>query len=139
MRVVLDTNVLVSSYLNASGPPSQIRTAFRDRQFDVVVSEALLDEYSRVLAYERIAKLHGLSQAEIAEEIVGFAAASILVTPAEIPNLIPEDPADNVVVGTAVAGEATYIVSGDDDLHRLGSFAGIRVLSPAVFLAYLQH
>jgi hypothetical protein len=46
--------------------------------------------------------------------------------PARVPHLALEDPPDNDVIATAVAGEAEYIVLGDDDLHRLGTYQGKR-------------
>ncbi len=138
MRVVLDTNIFVSSYLNVSGAPGRIRSAFQSRKIDVIVSEELLKEYRRVLSYPRVAKLHHMSPEEIGKEIDGLREAAIVVPLAEVPNLIPEDPADNAVIATAVSGEATYVISGDEDLHRLGSYRGIRILRARVFVAFLD-
>lgn len=137
MRVVLDANVVISSYLSLSGPSGQIRTAFERHEVEVVVSEALLAEYRRVLMYPRVAQLHAMSDAEINDQIAGLREAAILVPLAAIPNLIPEDPPDNDVIATAVSGEAEYIISGDDDLHRLGTYRGIRVVTPALFVSLL--
>jgi putative PIN family toxin of toxin-antitoxin system len=138
MRVVLDTNIVVSAYLSPKGTPASIRALWIDRVLDVVVSVELLAEYERVLAYDRIARLHGMDSAQINEEVRSFRQFGIVVTlPSEIPNAIPEDPADNIVIATALAGSAPYIISGDDDLLRLGQFKGIQVLRPAAFLKAL--
>lgn len=110
-----------------------------NRALDVIVSEELLTEYERVLAYTKIARLHGMGSAQIAEEVRGFRQFAIVVDlPTLIPNVVPEDPPDNIVVATAFVGAAAYIVSGDDDLLRLGQFKGIQILRPHDFLAALD-
>lgn len=139
MSIVLDSNVVVSSYLNASGNPAKILAAFRTLAFEVVVSDPLLEEYQRVLSYPRLCRLHSMTDQEIADLVEGIRHTSVVVQLAEIPNVIPEDPADNMVIATAIAGEAEYIISGDDDLHRLSTYQGIRVLSPAAFVALLER
>jgi putative PIN family toxin of toxin-antitoxin system len=137
MRVVFDSNVIVSSFISPYGAPAKVRDAFYQDRFELVVSPPLLAEYRHVLAYPRVASRHGLSPADIDEIVEGFRQVSLVVELADIPNVIPEDPDDDMVVATAVAGSADYIISGDDDLHRLGSFRGIQVLSPAAFLLLL--
>lgn len=139
MRAALDSNVLVSSYLNVSGPSGLIRTALQSQQFEFVVSEELLAEYRRVLGYPRVARLHRMTEEEISEQIAGLREAAVLVPLAEVPNIIPEDPADNDVVATAISGGAAYIVSGDNDLHRLGTYKGIRVVAPALLVELLER
>jgi putative PIN family toxin of toxin-antitoxin system len=138
MRVVLDTNVVVSSFLSSTGPPGRIRSALEDLRFDLVASEPLLDEYQRALNYPRVAARHQLSAGEIATQVNGIRRIAALVVAADVPNVIPEDPADNMVVATAVAGNVHYIVSGDDDLHRLGEYEGIQILSPTLFMGVLR-
>lgn len=139
MRVVLDSNVVISSYLNASGNPARIRAEYREQAFEGVVSDALLDEYRQVLSYPRLIALHSMTEQEIADQVDGIRHASIVAPLGEISNVVPEDPADNAVIATALAGEAEYIVSGDDDLRRLSRYQGIRVLSPAAFVALLER
>lgn len=138
MRVVLDTNVIVSSFLSPMGPPGRIRAALEQRHFDLIVSASLLDEYGRALNYPRVVARHQLTPDEIEEQVVGIRNVATLIVVAELPNVIPEDPPDNMVLATAVAGGADYIVSGDDDLHRIGEYEGIQVLSPTQFLAVLS-
>jgi putative PIN family toxin of toxin-antitoxin system len=138
MRVVLDTNSVVSRYLVAAGIPAQIMTAWRLQRFDLVVSPALLAEYERVLNYERLRRRHGLSPEEVTREIAGLRDAALLVIPTEVPAVIADDPDDDHVLACAVAGEADYIVSGDRHLLTLGEYRGIRILRPAAFLALLD-
>jgi putative PIN family toxin of toxin-antitoxin system len=137
-RVVLDTNVIISAYLNAGGNPASIRAGFREHRFEVVVSSDLLGEYEQVLAYPRLTALHGMSREEIRDQIEGIRRAATLVRLGSVPHVIQEDPDDDIVLATAIAGEAEYIVSGDEHLRRLGIYQGIRVVSPAAFVALLE-
>ena len=138
MRAVLDTNVIVSSYLSPTGAPGGICAALEEHRFDCVLSEEVLAEYQRVLTYPRVAVLHQMSGAEVAAQIEWIRRIGVLVRLTDIPIVIPEDPADDVVIATAVSGGASYIVSGDADLHRLGEYRGIQILPPTLFLALLS-
>ena len=137
MRVVLDTNIIVSGYLVVAGIPAQIVAAWRAERFAVIVSPVLLAEYEEVLNYDRLRRRHGLTSAEISREIAALAAAALLVAPQATPAVIAADPDDDHVVAAAMAGEADYIVSGDAHLLDLREHRGIRVLSPSAFLSLL--
>ena len=89
------------------------------------------------LNYGRIAVRHRMSAETLAEELVKLRGFSIVVPLREVPQVISEDPGDNMVLATAVAGDPDYIVSGDDHLRRLGSHGGIQILCPAAFLVPL--
>ncbi len=54
IKVALHTNVVISAFLNPAGIPAQIFKLWQQEQFEVVISEAILDEYIRVLQYPRI-------------------------------------------------------------------------------------
>lgn len=138
MRVVLDTNVVVSSYLVHVGPSARILSAWRNQQFELVVSSALLAEYERALNYDRVRRRHGLSAEQIARNIEDLGQLAILVEPETVPAIIAADPDDDQVLAAAVAGEAEFIVSGDRHLLDLRQHAGIRVLSPAAFATLLD-
>jgi putative PIN family toxin of toxin-antitoxin system len=139
MRVVLDTNVLISAVLSVQGAPAHVIAAWEQERFEVVVSALLLAEYTRVLTYPKIARVHGMDAGEQQAFLTGFRTAAILVPVTDIPSIIQEDPADNVVLATAVSGEAAYIVSGDQDLLRLSRYQGIEILPPALFLSVLTE
>lgn len=118
--------------------PAQIRAEFEQRHFDLIVSDPILDEYERALNYLRVASRHHLGSSEVAEQVAGIRRTATLVVATDLPRMIPEDPSDNLVLATAVAGGAQYIVSGDDHLHRLGEYSGIHIVSPTLFLAVLK-
>lgn len=137
MRVVLDTNIIVSSFLVALGAPARIIASWRAGLFDLVVSPVLLAEYEEVLGYDRIRRRHGMTPEQIAAEVADLQRFALLVEPQTVPTVIPEDPDDDHVLACAVAGQAHYIVSGDPHLLNLRAYQGIRILSPAAFVALL--
>lgn len=134
VRVVLDTNVVISRLLSSGGPPARLFNLWRRHVFDVAVSEAILSEYARVLRYPRLQRQHGLTSDEIDEFIADFRAFAVSVTPSESIKAVLADPDDDIFLGCAVAAGADYIVSGDAHLLALAVFRGIRILSPAVAL-----
>lgn len=138
MRVVLDTNIIISAYLVALGAPARILAAWRAGRFELIVSPALLAEYERSLNHVRVRRRHGLTPAQIARDVAAFREFGILVEPITVPRVVFQDPDDDQVLTCAVAGEADYLVSGDSDLLSLRTYEGIRTLSPAGFAVLLQ-
>lgn len=129
MRILLDTNVIVSGLLSAASPPGQLLAAWQDGEFVLVSSDAQLEELRRVLGYDRLRTRIGAQQA--ADVLDNFGAAAELVEVAEPVELSP-DPDDNVILATAITGQADLIVSGDKgDMLALGEAAGIPIVDPA--------
>lgn len=137
MRAVIDTNVVISAFLSPAGTPSQVLNAWRLDAFELVVSESILIEYQKALSYESIRARHDMDAEDIAQVVEGFRHFAILVEVNEQAQVIVRDPEDNKFLECALAGEATYIVSGDSHLLELKEYRGIQILSPAVFLAAL--
>jgi putative PIN family toxin of toxin-antitoxin system len=117
IRVLLDTNVWVSAFINPHGRPAQIIEAWLDSQFQVVVSLVLLDELADVLARPRIRTRYGLDTAEIVEFLQLLSARAITVTPTGQIKVC-RDPDDDLILEAAILGKAQYLVSRDDDLKR---------------------
>ncbi|MSQ27507.1 MAG: putative toxin-antitoxin system toxin component, PIN family [Dehalococcoidia bacterium] len=136
IRAVIDTNVLVSSFISPLGPPGRILVCWETAVFSGIASPQLLDEYLRVLSSPRIAQKYGIGQSTIdlfVTFLKGFAEPVSLAT---IPDIV-RDPGDNVVLATAVVGNAGYIVTGDKPLLALESHHGIRIVQPPLFEALL--
>lgn len=138
MRVVLDTNVIVSALIRSISILGDIVRHWEKGTIDLVVSPMLLAEYRRTLNYPHLRRLHGLSDAKLEESIAAFQEAEVVVSPAYHEAVVSADPDDDIFIACAVAGRADYIVSGDRHLLDIGEHQGIRIVLPAVFLALLD-
>ena len=139
MRIVLDTNVVISVLLVPASPPGAVLRHWRAGVFDVVVSEALLTEMRGVAARPRLRGRHRLTDEELAQFFATMRRDGILVLPRDPAAVVTADPTDNKVLECAVAGNADIIVSGDKKhLLPLGSYDGIPIVAPAAFLAMLE-
>ena len=139
MRLVLDTNVVVSGLL-WSGAPSQLLVAAEVGEIELFTSRALLVELSGVLArskFVRAVEAAGLTHNEL---VMSYVELTSLVVSALIPPTIVADLSDDQVLACAVAAQADIIVSGDKHLHGLGgSFEGIRIVSPVEAMRVLDE
>jgi putative PIN family toxin of toxin-antitoxin system len=135
LRVVVDTNVLLSGIAFPGSIPGKIIAAWRHGSVEVLLSEFILDELRRVLP--RLAHRHGLSAAEIDDlaDILAIQAELVAPLPATDPAL--RDANDRPVLGTLLAalhhGSAECLITGDKDLLVLGD--SFPILSPAEFWA----
>lgn len=143
MRVVIDTNVVVSAFLSNTGAPAQLLAHLEREAFVLLVSEPILHEYEQALNYPKVRTRHRMSRAEIAETITDLCAVALLVDPAaDFPDglrIVAADPDDDKFFECAAAGNATHIVSGDAKVQAVRDWRGIRVVSPAHFLELLQQ
>lgn len=135
MRVVLDTNLIVSRALSPKGRVAHITEHLRQGRFEVVTSPAIFAEYRAALLYPGVARRHGLSEEEI--EGLLFPFSQIVVVPSSL-EPVCRDPHDDMFFACALAAGADYIVSDDEDLHAVGTYHGTRVISSGAFLALLQ-
>lgn len=138
LRVVLDTNVFVSSLLSKGGPPAQVLDAWRERRYLLVVSPALIAEIQAVLREPRLRHKYPLTE-EDSQALVALLEQEALLVPgaADATGAIPEDPKDEMVLACALDGQADLIVSGDRHLLRLGAYRGIPILTVRAFLEQL--
>ncbi|MFC1849492.1 putative toxin-antitoxin system toxin component, PIN family [candidate division CSSED10-310 bacterium] len=129
MRVVIDTNIFVSSFFG--GNPKTIIDLWRNGSLTLCFSKGIIDEYVRVLARM------GLEKARELEEILAlFARGFNSVFTAKTPQLhiIKRDPDDNKFLECAVALEAQFIISGDKDITDILSYMRIQCVTPNEFL-----
>jgi putative PIN family toxin of toxin-antitoxin system len=130
IRVVLDTNVLVSALL-FSGEVGRIVAGWRNGAFAPVFSRDTFDEFRRVLAYPKFSLTAQEIEALIEDEVLPF---SEVIEIEEDISGVCRDPADDKFLSCAVAAGAEYLVSGDKDLLDLGSFRNIQILNTSAFL-----
>ncbi len=139
MRVVLDTNILVSRFLVPNGNSARIIKQWEAGAFELLVSAEILSECREVLGYKRIRKKYQLADEEVERFITSLREQATVVEPTVALNTVTADPDDNRILECAQAGDADYLVSGDAYLLNLGQYKDIQILSPAVFLAVLHR
>ncbi|MDX2223183.1 MAG: putative toxin-antitoxin system toxin component, PIN family, partial [Rhodospirillaceae bacterium] len=136
VRLVLDTNVLVSGIL-WSGPPYDILRSVQTGPHVWVTSAELLTELRRVLSRQKFAALVAARSDARRRLIDSILQNAILVVPRPLPFPKSRDPADDAVLAVAVAGNADAVVSGDADLLDLNAFDGIPIVTPVRALALM--
>ena len=139
MRVVLDTNCIISRYLSPSGTPAHIFQYWEQGAFTLVISEPILAEIERVFSYPRINNRLRLSDKEIAGIVAGLATFGELVSPEQRLHVVEADPDDDMFIECAVEGKADYLVSGDPHLTDIKEYQGIQILTPAQFILVLER
>ncbi len=128
MRIVLDTNVLISGIF-FRGPSYRILQAWKNKKIQFIISPEIYDEYSRVV--EIISKKYpGIDISEILKLIAIYSEISQSYV---LPEQVCEDPDDDKFIACAISNEARYIVSGDKHLLKISGYQGIRVLKPQEF------
>ncbi len=136
VRVVIDTNVAISGLL-WHGAPRRILDAARDGRIQIFSSAALLNELEDVLRRPKLAArlaLIGTTPRALVDE---YLALPGIVSPAPLETPVSDDPDDDAVLACALAVQAAAIVSGDDDLLKIGVFANIPILTASAFLTRL--
>ncbi len=138
MKVVLDANVFVSALLSKIGAPHQIIAKWREEAFELLTSEAILEEIAKVLHYPKIAQLHRLSGVELEEFVALLRDEARVVEPKQRFSLSPDE-SDNRYIECAVSGGAEFLVTGDrKHLLPLKEYQGVTILSPAAFVVVLS-
>ena len=127
-RVVIDTNVLVSSFFD--GPPQVIIDYWRDGNLTLCLSPSIVDEYQRIL--ERLK----LPRNEVVELFDRFACGNDCLFTASTPSLavVERDPDDDKFIECAIALDARIVITGDQDLLSLERYFQVEMLSPRMFL-----
>ncbi len=123
MRVVLDTNVLVSAIV-FGGPPGRLVELAAEGHLQLVLSPPLIHELREVLR-----RKFGFSDAAAYQAETILRRISILVEPQREVAILSEDPEDNRVLEAALASDAEIIVSGDRHLLNLENFGTIPIMS----------
>lgn len=133
MRAVLDPNVVISGAISPRGAPADVLRSLAGGEFELIASQALLDELERALAYPKLRPY--ISESDAADLVRWVAdTASIAIDPDADPPVHSRDPNDDYLIGLASAHSAA-LVSGDKDLLALEG--EIPVFSPRAFLDLL--
>ncbi|MCI0555756.1 MAG: putative toxin-antitoxin system toxin component, PIN family [Anaerolineae bacterium] len=129
LKIVMDTNVFVSGVF-FRGPPYQILKGWQSGEFELVVSQEILDEYRRV--GEILAKEHPIIDLN---PILNFVIEHAKVyKPVKLKHPVCEDPDDDKFLACALASGSRVIISGDRHLLKVSGYEGIEVLKPREFV-----
>lgn len=129
LRVVLDTNVLVSAFQFPSGTAAVLWDALGRDRYLLVSSPAIVREFTEILR-----RPFGWKEADVERAVRLLARKASFVNLTSIPDVVPDDPDDNHIVACALAGRADLIVTSDKDLLRLKEYRGIPIVRTVDFV-----
>ena len=138
MRLVLDTNVVVSALI-WGGVPYKLIEAAAAGDIELVTSPALLAELRDVLGREHLASRLAQQRSNVEQAFGFYGELAISVSPLTTPRVVPDDVDDDHVIAAAVAGSAEIVVSGDRHLLSLGSHQGISIVNAAETLRRVEE
>jgi putative PIN family toxin of toxin-antitoxin system len=133
MRVVLDTNVVVSAVMSARGAPNAIMRAWANDEFQLLVNESIVAEYADVLTRPDIIRYIRLTATEIDHLLVALRACEHVSEHDPVTGAVTADLDDEPFLTCAVHGNADVLVSGDVHLTALKAYRGIPIVTPAAF------
>jgi len=133
MRVVLDTNIFISAVLG--GRLGVIMDEWKAGKFTLVISGVIASEYLEVINRTKFK----ISTREITAVTDYLLKTAEFVTPFETITAIKADLSDNKFIEAAMAGNATYVVSGDSHLLELKAYRGISILTARKFIERLKN
>jgi len=131
MKVVLDTNILASGAISATGTLSTVVDAWRSGQFKVIVSVPILEELKRTLQKPYFRRSLTAKQSSHFLKLLQKRATVSPITVSV--HGIATHLEDDVILATAVSAKADYLVTGDKKLQHVGTYHGVAILSPRRF------
>jgi putative PIN family toxin of toxin-antitoxin system len=139
LRVVLDTNVFVSSLLSTQGLPARVLNAWREGKYLLVISPPIIAEIVAVLESPRISKKYFIRPEDI-EQLVELLKTDAVVVPghAAVTGAVPRDPQDEIFLACALDADADCIVSGDRHLLDLQTYKKIPIFTVKQFAERLE-
>jgi len=140
-KAVFDTTVLVSAFLKpvAGGVSFDLLRFAEQGSFDLCLSNNILEETAQVLLREgRMRKRYAYPDSAVVEFCQSIAILSVIVD--SLPDVtVVRDPEDDMVIATALAAGADYLVSRDKDLLVLGEYEGVKIVTPEEFSLVLRN
>lgn len=138
-RITPDVQALVQAAISRPGPAGALIASWERGDTALITCQPIIELYAQVLQRPRIMrKYRHITHETIARSTASLRANAIVVSPVDVPRVVPDDPDDDIVIACAVTGKAEYIVSRDRHLLRLGSHQGIPIISTEVFARMLQ-
>lgn len=135
-KITADTNIIVSGVINKKGNPARFLELLRDRKFELVLSEPLIEELRVTFSYPHLREKYKITD-EVVEDTIAFLREKATIVPGDYETdfLDEVDPKDNKVLACALEGKVDEIVSGDKQhILPLKQFHHIQIISVADFL-----
>ena len=136
MRLVIDTNVLLSAVMSSVSGSAQIFALWRSRKFDLLTAAEQIEEIGLVTRYPKI-------RARLAPAVAGRLVNRLRDVAIVVQNLpkvdVASDPSDNYLLALAEAGQADFLVTGDKALLGLKRYKSTRIVAPSALLELLKN
>jgi uncharacterized protein len=139
IRATLDTNVLASGVITSEQTINgQVIQAWRENKYTLVLSEAILTEFSRTLLQPYFSAR--LTASQIAGTVSLFRREATIVPIIITVTGVATHPEDDPIIATALSGKAHYLVTRDEKLQKkVPEYKGVSIISPPVFLQRLRE
>jgi putative PIN family toxin of toxin-antitoxin system len=134
LRVVLDTNVLVSAIIAKGKPRDLLRLAIQ-RRYLLIASKETIEEFVEVLQRPKFK----MTTNEIVRAKSALLKTGKTIKVTSKRRVVEEDPDDDIFINTALDGNADYIVSSDPHLLRLSKYKGIEIVTVNDILGKFDH
>jgi uncharacterized protein len=131
IRVVLDTNVVISALLKEESAPALILSLVLDGHIKLCMTQEIFAEYAGVLSRE---KFKGLDHASVKKILLSISRKSLLVSPSTKISVIKMDPEDNKFLECALEARADYLVTGNRRHFTMTHYDKTRIVGPGDFL-----
>jgi len=134
MRIVLDTNVLVSATF-WSGDSLRIMELVADKKVKLIICLSIISECMKIINSDEI--LYKKTQKKLSDKKIVRAViqeTSVIMVPTKKLSIVKEDPDDNKIIGCALSGKADYIITKDNHLLKIKNYKGIKIVTPKEFL-----
>jgi len=133
MKIVLDTNVIISAFLWV-GQSNKILDCIEKRKILVYSCPEQIIELEGVLARPKFQPIFHKTSLKAGLIVSTFLRMVRLVEPVSGLKVIKEDRTDNIILSCALTAKATYLITGDNHLLSLKKFQGIKIIKPRQFL-----
>ncbi|MBF0466977.1 MAG: putative toxin-antitoxin system toxin component, PIN family [Nitrospirae bacterium] len=137
LKVVIDTNILVSSFLKRPSLPDLIITMIQRRWLLLCLTSEIMAEYEGVLERDKFATLRNKHDKEIKDLFNSFHREALWVKPIIPVEIIKNDPADNKFLECALEARADYFITGNIRHFPSGKFEQTRIVNPQEFITHI--
>ena len=134
MKVVVDTNIYVSSFFG--GNPKRIIDYWKNSEITICLSKSIVEEYINVLTRMDLGDERGLIELL---ELFRKGFNCLFTTQPQSLRIVERDPDDNKFIECAVATNAKYIITGDKDLLEIKSYFDLKIITPSFFLKLMKN